>query len=439
MHIFHKFQYQLLPPNALHNSSSVGDSQNPYPVSSNKRSRKRKLFYDEDSDIVDIKTLLKQHDINTRTNHGSQIIGIADSRNPLQLSLRKKLVSITCLALMNKTSSTRPSTDQRRQLADCIVEQLFPYMTEDERLNLKDAFFTPSCTFQNSSGKRTSKRPSGFIQSYFVNFWQANKPIPKICNEKLEMAIEDDELSQEEFLSIQEWLKANRGPPAKIFEKLNQSFKKRSKIFRINKDSFENIVLAWPRLFDIDGAIQNDFDQIYPLASDNLFFKWKDTASKLLIYSKSIKKCATTLTIGEKAAEENPSIAALFLLAYLIRPKSKKTSLLGSVESFIMVNSEPKYNEFLDNKLDLYPQVYLVGSKESLIFEDFLVIFKRKIVKCTSVMEAVDLAFKSFYVFNIEFPTTCYGAWQFLDYVIYKMKPICPVMSSVKELAAFVQ
>ncbi|OXA39834.1 uncharacterized protein LOC110860972 isoform X2 [Folsomia candida] len=171
----------------------------------------------------------------------------------------------------------------------------------------------------------------------------------------------------------------------------------------------------------------------------HLFFKWKDTASKLLIYSKSIKKCATTLTIGEKAAEENPSIAALFLLAYLIRPKSKKTSLLGSVESFIMVNSEPKYNEFLDNKLDLYPQVYLVGSKESLIFEDFLVIFKRKIVKCTSVMEAVDLAFKSFYVFNIEFPTTCYGAWQFLDYVIYKMKPICPVMSSVKELAAFVQ
>ncbi|OXA39835.1 hypothetical protein Fcan01_25333 [Folsomia candida] len=170
--------------------------------------------------IQDIKTLLKQHDINTRTNHGSQIIGIADSRNPLQLSLRKKLVSITCLALMNKTSSTRPSTDQRRQLADCIVEQFFPYMTEDERLNLKDAFFTPSCTFQNSRGKRTSKRPSGFIQSYFVNFWQANKPIPKICNEKLEMAIEDDELSQEEFLSIQEWLKANRGPPAKIFENL---------------------------------------------------------------------------------------------------------------------------------------------------------------------------------------------------------------------------
>lgn len=55
MHIFHKFQYQLLPPNALHNSSSVGDSQNPYPVSSNKRSRKRKLFYDEDSDIVVIR------------------------------------------------------------------------------------------------------------------------------------------------------------------------------------------------------------------------------------------------------------------------------------------------------------------------------------------------------------------------------------------------
>lgn len=46
----------------------------------------------------------------------------------------------------------------------------------------------------------------------------------------------------------------------------------------------------------------------------HLFFKWKDTASKLLIYSKSIKKCATTLTIGEKAAE---GVAFVVLILFI--------------------------------------------------------------------------------------------------------------------------
>jgi hypothetical protein len=53
------------------------------------------------------------------------------------MNLRRKLVKVTCVALMHKTNSTRPSTDQRRQLAECIVDQLYPYMSSSERLNLQ--------------------------------------------------------------------------------------------------------------------------------------------------------------------------------------------------------------------------------------------------------------------------------------------------------------
>jgi hypothetical protein len=89
-------------------------------------------------------------------------------------------------------------------------------------------------------------------------------------------------------------------------------------------------------------------------------------------------------------------------------------------------------------KTDDYPQVFFVGKKDSLDFQEFLVIYNGRIVKCDSALEALDLAFKSFYIFNIEFPKNCYGAWQFLDYVVYRMKSVCPILATVKMLAAFV-
>jgi hypothetical protein len=89
-------------------------------------------------------------------------------------------------------------------------------------------------------------------------------------------------------------------------------------------------------------------------------------------------------------------------------------------------------------KTDNLPQVYLVGRKERLNFEESFVIFSGSVVKCGGVLEAIDLAYKSFYVFNLEFPNSCFGAWQFLDYSVYKMKPVCPIDSNVKMLSAFV-
>jgi hypothetical protein len=70
----------------------------------------------------------------------------------------------------------------------------------------------------------------------------------------------------------------------------------------------------------------------------------------------------------------------------------------------------PDYDEYMKNKIDDYPEIYFMGSKNELLFTDFLVIFKGKIVKCSTALEAVDIAFKSFYLFKIEFPKSCYGA-----------------------------
>jgi len=96
-------------------------------------------------------------------------------------------------------------------------------------------------------------------------------------------------------------------------------------------------------------------------------------------------------------------------------------SQLASKES---VRSHP----FVVCKRDLY----------KLDVEEFFVILANKAIKCDSLIAAIDLAFKSFYVFNISFPDSCYGAWQFIDCYLFEMKQKKSVCSSVKAIAAFV-
>jgi hypothetical protein len=95
-------------------------------------------------------------------------------------------------------------------------------------------------------------------------------------------------------------------------------------------------------------------------------------------------------------------------------------------------------DDALKRKDNQYPEVIAVGTKENLKFDEAFVLFEGKVVRCATILEAIDLAFKSFYIFKIEFPATCFGAWQFLDYAVFKMKTTCSVLSNVKELAAFV-
>jgi hypothetical protein len=63
-----------------------------------------------------------------------------------------------------------------------------------------------------------------------------------------------DEMPTEEIMEIQDWLKSNRGPPSKIFEKLNQTWMTRKKYFQSGV-SFGDFITAWPRMFDVDGAV----------------------------------------------------------------------------------------------------------------------------------------------------------------------------------------
>jgi len=143
--------------------------------------------------------------MDNRCAMGAQIISSCDQRQPLKTTLRRKLVRISCHALMKKTNSDYPSTDQRQQLSECIVDQLFMYMSPLDKTELKVityfvyfftnefhfrifihfefyynqilqlSYFTPSTTYSDTNGRRISKTCMGYISSFFRNFWQSKK------------------------------------------------------------------------------------------------------------------------------------------------------------------------------------------------------------------------------------------------------------------------
>ncbi|CAG7837108.1 unnamed protein product [Allacma fusca] len=87
----------------------------------NKRVRKRKLFFDEEDKLLNVKAILIQNDKDIHVNFGLEIINVAESLKPIPPKLRRFLVKTMCQNLVKQCHSAMPSTDQRNQLAECIV------------------------------------------------------------------------------------------------------------------------------------------------------------------------------------------------------------------------------------------------------------------------------------------------------------------------------
>ncbi|CAG7730900.1 unnamed protein product, partial [Allacma fusca] len=152
-----------------------------------KRTRKRKLFFDEQGEMINVKTVLLQHDKEKRVSYGADVIKTAESMKPLPPKLRRHLVKTMFQHLIKKTHAAMPSTDQRDQLSGCIVTQLYSTFTGKEYKQLKESYFFPSTTVLDpQTGKKESTSPTGHIQYHFKYFWssirQSNGLLKLECN-----------------------------------------------------------------------------------------------------------------------------------------------------------------------------------------------------------------------------------------------------------------
>jgi hypothetical protein len=87
---------------------------------------------------------------------------------------------------------------------------------------------------------------------------------------------------------------------------------------------------------------------------------------------------------------------------------------------------------------EAHPLIVCKGNLSEFKLEEFFVLLENRAIKVDTLIAAVDLAYKCFYVMNYIFPPVCFGTWQFLDYVIFDMNQKVPMSPSVSEIAAFV-
>ena len=89
-----------------------------------------------------------------------------------------------------------------------------------------------------------------------------------------------------------------------------------------------------------------------------------------------------------------------------------------------MTSGEPQPHIWMIKDVDILP---------SEVF-DFAVV-EKSAIKCSSVLQAVDLTFKMFYILDLHYTTKCSTVWQFLQCIVYAMdegKSATPLMKSLR-------
>jgi len=77
-----------------------------------------------------------------------------------------------------------------------------------------------------------------------------------------------------------------------------------------------------------------------------------------------------------------------------------------------------------------------VGDLKKLSVVDSYVMVERRLIKAASVVNAVDLCFKVFYVLQLQFPEECFPVWSFFDHSVFKINEAPSPPSTVLSLGS---
>ncbi|XP_028254199.1 uncharacterized protein LOC114450898 isoform X2 [Parambassis ranga] len=217
------------------------------------------------------------------------------------------------------------------------------------------------------------------------------------------------------------WLKANKYPVSEVEAKMKETSIHRSKWIRCNgSKTISEILREFPRLTDNPGMISQDFQQLHPEAAGQMFEKWPAIADKILKYAQregKINVVPDDVTPGERALKALPNLLPPSLFkrgGKIVRPTTAE-----SQRAF--VNMQPvgtNIVEYLTNVDNTFPHVLSLGHER--VSQTFLVV-EGHAIETDSLLEAVDLCFKSFYVFDTNYPKECQPTWEFLQHCIYEI------------------
>ncbi|XP_058651081.1 uncharacterized protein LOC131551888 isoform X1 [Onychostoma macrolepis] len=223
-----------------------------------------------------------------------------------------------------------------------------------------------------------------------------------------------------------EWLKNNIWPLSQVEQYMKETSIHRAKWIRDNgTKTMMEIFKEYPRLLDTPGMISQDFLILNPDSASKLTENWVPVfKDKILQFASREKQSLDLLSSVELMSAETQSDVALQVLpvvlptsVYKIGRKTFKPTFIETRKAFIDIQPiGTNMAEYLRSKNSEFPHVLMLGDNQC--FQAFAVI-NGEALEQNTLLAAVDVCFKAFYVFDIDYPKQCSTVWQFLQTVVY--------------------
>ncbi|XP_071843612.1 uncharacterized protein [Apostichopus japonicus] len=360
--------------------------------------------------------------------HGGDELVEEMSSGLLSPKTRKRVVNTLVSCLIEKHGK-HPPKDVKMLMTKAIMAEFPSLDNEDGDGHL--AWYTPGICGHDASGLLENRLRNLRKRNLCEKAVTSLKEIPKPnLVSTVDLALSEDMPEDADMTAMINWLKHHNAPAQQVTEMMKQTCRYRANKIRTEKERpLRELLKEYPRLIDTDGMVEQDFRILFPELCDSLYMKWPGFCTKVIQYADRQLKWRPLLNLrGMTDGDDEESNVALQLLGLLFPTGSQRTAgrkgpdkratVEEALQSFIQIEEiGTNIPTFLEGNKQTQPFILALGERKSP--EQLFVVVEGQTVSCSSLLHAVDVCFKLFYLLDVHYPWQCSNTWDFVQKFIY--------------------
>ncbi|KAL5278664.1 hypothetical protein ACFFRR_003349 [Megaselia abdita] len=248
----------------------------------------------------------------------------------------------------------------------------------------------------------------------------------------------EEEIPDEDCESIKIWLQENHSPWDTVKIKWEKTCSYRRLDLHDENSNFDFILKEWPRYKKQYGyeLLEIDFDNMYPEAAPKFKRFWPEYCNKIIDVAIAAAECSrdkdSVLLFSTRAPindEEQNWLSRLALhgIHYLIPTKNKNCEqvlekiFLKVERGTRIVEKIQELSEIANDNNEEFSPFILYFEDENLIPYKFFVCINLLIYESNNFVTALNILFKSYYVFHCIYPDKCKVILTFIQHFYYQI------------------
>ncbi|XP_051957914.1 uncharacterized protein LOC127626277 isoform X2 [Xyrauchen texanus] len=343
---------------------------------------------------------------------------------------RKQRITLTqiLVSFLIERFGQRPSTSIKQALALSLV-QTFPALNDNSDSGY-DIWYTKARKLIKDGGV-IHYPATGFLEERLRNVRKrsnrgSTQQMPE-ASQSRRAYIPESTVPEERAFQQKEWLKHNSEPFTQVQSYMKDTVLSRANWIRGNssKDILE-ILTEYPHLTS-PGMILQDFLVLHGEAAPKLFETWLPEYAEKVLYLAKQENKLPSVTVEDMTLDAKGELALTLLptmvpqAVYRVGKKSIRHSTEESRTAFIhQMPVGTNMVEYLQQSQP-FPSVLALGDPQQCASQAFVILAGQALPQST-LLGAVDVCFKAFYVLDINYPKQCAPAWEFLQQVVYQIE-----------------